>query len=190
MAGAIWGFPWRFLRGAALVSARNPDLTHGYFPLDGGWFDRDYVAALILTDGALGVATILYLCCEAATHGGYEDGLVNSGRNAIALRLCAKPEDVEAVIARACEVGLLDDFEGTPARFTARISGWRADKERAATANQRENTRERTQRWRARHGDASVTPGDAQCLQTETETETEGTTTILHPPRRARKGIK
>lgn len=139
---------------------KNPDLASGYFPLDGGWFDRDYVAALILTHGALGPATMLYLACLACIHGGYEDGLVNSGRNAIALRLKADPVDVEKVIEDARDLGMLDDFDGTPARFTARISGWRADRVRARSLNEREAARERKRLEREKEK-AAVTDRDS-----------------------------
>lgn len=138
------------------MTPTNPDLTAGYFPLDGGWFARDYVAALILDHGALGPAVMLYLACLACTHGGYETGIVNSGRNALALALRASQADVEAVIASAREGGLLDDFDGTPARFVARISGWRSDRDRAGRLNAREKARDRKRRER----DKGVTERD------------------------------
>ena len=72
------------------MSIKNPDLTAGYFPLDGGYLNRNGVAALIRTHGPLGLATMLYLACIACTHGGYEDGLVNTGSEAIAHALRAK----------------------------------------------------------------------------------------------------
>jgi hypothetical protein len=130
------------------VTPKNPDLSSGYFPLDGGWFERDYVAALILEHRALGPAVMLYLACLACTHGGYEDGFVNTGRNAISLALNADASEVEQVIATARDLGLLDDFEGTPARFEARISGWRSDRDRAGRLNARDSARERKRRER------------------------------------------
>lgn len=120
--------------------------TLGWWPKDSGWYRRERQAALAWEFGPLGVAVLDWLATEAASQDGYEDGSVKAGYHAVAIGIGARePDSVERVrdAVRRCEtLGALENVEEDGTRFSCRISGWRADRERAL--RQLRNARYRT----------------------------------------------
>jgi hypothetical protein len=124
---------------------------------DAAWYERERVADLALTFGPIGPAALDWLCCHAKALN--DGGRVKSGYSAVAKAIGARRPKVRQVILYAVEIGALDEFEESDERrFTARISGWSSDQERALHAL-------RQARYRGRSAvtarDGAVTGSDA-----------------------------
>lgn len=105
---------------------------------DAGWYRRDRVVALIDEFGADGVVVVDWLCCEAASQDGFREGTVKSGPRAIARAVAVPAHKAMAIVQRAAELELLEDLQVTTRSFTCRVSGWRADRDRALASARKE----------------------------------------------------
>lgn len=134
-----------------------------WWALDAAWFRRERQADIAIMFGPVGLVALLWLGCHAKELN-VGDGYVKSGYSAVALGIGASQqvEEVRNAIRYAAEVGALDDFEEEDGkRFTARLSGWAADQERALRQGRNARYRE------------TARDGDETDLRLETDTETD-----------------
>lgn len=103
------------------------------------WWLRERVVELGQEFGTEGPGVILWLSCRAKAQ--RDGGRVRSGFRAIAHGAFVAPKNVEAIVRRAVEVGLLDDFESEGRTFSCRLSGWKADQEKAQAAARQARSR-------------------------------------------------
>ncbi len=152
-----------------------------WWALDAAWFRRERQADLALMHGPVGVAALLWLCCHAKELN--DAGVVKSGYSAVAQGIGGKVEEVTGALRYAAEIGALDDFEEDGKRFTARISGWSSDQEKALGAM-------RSARYRDRHAASrSVTPSNAESLEQRQEQEQSTTAIAVDALRANHDGI-
>lgn len=111
---------------------------------DSGWWRRELIVELGEEFGADGPAVIDWLSCEAKAQN--QGGWVKAGYKTVARGCFVEVVTVGHVVSRGVTLGLLDDFEGDERRFTCRISGWRADQEKAGAAKRQAEWRERNSR--------------------------------------------
>lgn len=124
-----------------------------WFAKDCSWWRREGIVALGLEFGASGPAVIDWLYGEAKLQN--DGGKVKSGQNAVAQGAFVDLVTVCHVLSRAVELGVLDDFEADKTRFTCRISGYRADQDRAKASFRQAAKRERDR------AESSATAGDS-----------------------------
>lgn len=140
-----------------------------WWALDAAWFRRERQADLALMHGPIGVAALLWLCCHAKELN--DAGAVKSGYSAVAQGIGGRVDEVTDAVRYAAEIGALDDFVEDGKRFTARISGWSSDQEKAFGAL-------RQARHRARNAESrSVTPSNDESLEQRQKQE-QSTTAI------------
>ena len=127
--------------------------TH-WWACDAAWYDRERVADLALMYGPAGVAALHWLCCHAKLLN--DGGRIKTGFSAVTKGIGGKVAEVTDAVRYAAEIGALDDFEESDGkRFTARVSGWEADQDKALAAI-------RQARWRERNAPSrSVTLSNA-----------------------------
>ena len=108
---------------------------------DSAWWRRERIVELGEEFGADGPAVIDWLCCEAKAQN--DGGRVKTGVRSISRGSFVDPVTVGHVVSRSVTLGLLDDYEPASGRFVCRISGWKADQERALATSRKAAERER-----------------------------------------------
>lgn len=116
-----------------------------YWPKDAAWWRRGRIVKLGREFGPTGPAVIDHLMCDARTQGPIKghDGSVRSDFASLSM-LCFVGDDalVAEIVARATELGLLDDFEDFGGgMFECRMSGWLQDVERPLAAERKRSQR-------------------------------------------------
>lgn len=111
-----------------------------YWPKDAAWWRRGRIVKLGREFGPAGPAVIDHLMCDARTQGPIKghDGSVRSDFASLSM-LCFVGDDalVAKIVARATELGVLDDFEDFgDGMFECRMSGWLQDVERPLARSQ------------------------------------------------------
>jgi hypothetical protein len=162
-----------------------------WWPKDSAWWRREHVVELGEEFGPAGPAVLDWLTCEAKAQN--DGGSVKAG-----LRSCARGAFVDAelvgrVLARAAELGALDDYERADGRFTARISGWEQDNERGRAAcrkaRQREREAERDDGVTDRDRSRPVTPAHGHSPTGEESTGQQQTAEAVTAPAGAARGF-
>lgn len=135
---------------------------------DIAWWRREWIVALGEEFGADGPAVIDWLECEAKAQnaGGY----VKAGPRTISRGTFVDAVTVGHVVSRAVTLGLLEDYFESEGRFTCRISGWKADQERALATSRKAKSR----------GGQSVNTGDQASVVTVGHAESRSVTEC-HP---------
>jgi len=137
---------------------------------DAAWYDRERVADLSLMYGPTGVAVLDWLCCHAKALN--DGGVIKTGFSAVTKGIGGKLDEVTAAVRYAAEIGALDDFDEDGKRFTARISGWASDQDRALSAV-------RQAKWRARNAASRpVTPNNEDSDRTEVKDEANASPSV------------
>ena len=105
-----------------------------WLPRDAATHDRELVVELGEEFGPAGPYALTVLSDLAQQQ--RAAGNVRSGFRSLARKAFTEPETVRRIIERAGEIGALDDLEvdSDGRRFTCRISGWKADHDRAKAA--------------------------------------------------------
>jgi hypothetical protein len=112
-----------------------------WWPKDGLWWDREHVVELGLEFGPGGPAVLDWLSCHAKLQN--DGGWVKAGFQACGRGCFVDAVTVRHVVSRAVALGALDDFTGDDRKFTCRISGWKADNDRARAAVRQQERRDR-----------------------------------------------
>lgn len=102
---------------------------------DAQWLARDGIVELGTEFGPVGPLIIDAICGMAKLEN--DAGKVFTGHAAVAYAAFTDPDTCRAVVLRAVEIGVLDDFEPEPdgRRFAVRVSGWRADQKKGRAAD-------------------------------------------------------
>lgn len=118
-----------------------------YWPKDSAWWRRGRIVKLGREFGPAGPAVIDHLMCDARTQGPIRghDGSVRSDFASLSL-LCFVNDDelVGKIVARAVELGVLDEFDDLGGgAFECRMSGWHQDVERPLNTERQRSKRNR-----------------------------------------------
>lgn len=125
---------------------------------DALWYDREYAVVLGDEFGAEGTTVIDVLSCQAKLEN--DSGRVKTGYASLTKKgnIRGGEETTRKIVARAVEIGWLDDFSESRLTFSARVSGWKADQDLARAAVRQERHRQVTAANRQRdRSEPSVT---------------------------------
>lgn len=109
---------------------------------DADWYERARVVALVEAHGPAGAVVLDYLTCKAKSQNA--GGEVKSGYRAIARATGVDLVTVGHVVSSLVTLCLLDEYNGNgdaDQPFTARISGWRSEQDRALAATRKARQR-------------------------------------------------
>jgi hypothetical protein len=105
-----------------------------WWPKDAAWHRRELIVELGEEFGAEGPLVVDVLCAWAQEQ--RAAGTVRGGFRTLAREAFVTVSHAQSILARATEIGVLDDLECDPdgRRFTCRVSGWKADQDRGRAA--------------------------------------------------------
>jgi hypothetical protein len=114
-----------------------------WWPKDAAFHRRELIVELGEEFASEGPNTIDVICAWAQEQ--RSGGVVRGGFRTLTREAFVTVNHAEAIVAKASEIGILDDLEVDPdgRRFTCRVSGWGADQERGRAAVRQEDKRNR-----------------------------------------------
>lgn len=145
---------------------------------DATWYDRESNILLGAEFGAEGTTVIDVLCCQAKLEN--DAGRVKTGYASLTRRgNIGSEKTTRTIVARAVEIGALDDFAECGLTFTVRVSGWRADQDHARAAAKQAAYRQREAERPVTSGNGPVTLGNDPSPTEQNRTEQTTTTSSL-----------
>lgn len=152
-----------------------------WYPEDARWLSWERVVVLGEEFGAAAIAVLAAVKCEAKLQN--SAWRVKAGWRSIAREAFVAPDVVHSVVARAAELGVLDDLVEDEFTFTARVSGMAASERKARDAARKAASRASSDTADTRGQDRTPADGSdaAGPREEERREEDRETTDVVSP---------